>query len=184
MPIGPVGAAAFLLVWLLLVGAMGYLAVEAFSFFAMRPWAFRRGPVVLRERRQSSGPHARNDSIQFTQSGRFRIIAPNVAVFCFGRGWLSLRLRTMVPIKGTIVWRDGFAEISGRIPVGSVLVPSLWLLGATVWSFTVIFSPDGSWEWFWTVPAAAAFAFIWGPAFLPIEKRRALKVADEILQRS
>lgn len=184
MPIGPVGAAAFLLVWLLLVGAMGYLMVEAFSFFAMYPWAFRHGPVVLRERRPSSGRQEGNDKVQFTQSGRFRLIAPNVAIFCYGRGWLDIRFRTMVPIKGTIVWRDGFADISGRLPIGSVLVPSFWLLGATVWSLMVTFSPDGGWKWLGVVPAAAAFVFIWGPAFLPLERRRVLKVADEILQRS
>jgi len=181
MPIGSVAAATFLFAWLLLVGSMVYFAIEAISFFAMRSWAFRHGLLVLRERRRS-GLQRRSNGTQLTRSGRFRVVGPNVVVFCFGRTWFGFRFRTPVPIKGTIVWRDGFAEISGRIPAGAILVPSFWFLGVTVWSFVAAFSVHGNWRWLWVMPAAGVFAFVWGPAFLPLEKRRALKVADEILQ--
>jgi len=182
MPIGWVGAAAFLFAWLLLLGSMVYFAIEATSAFAMRSWAFRHGLLVLRERRPSPGLQRRTNETQFTRSGRFRVVGPNMVVFCFGRSWFGFRFRTMVPIKGTIVWRDGFAEISGRMPVGSILVPSFWFLGATVWSFVAALSVHGDWRWLWVIPAAGACAFVWGPAFLPLEKRRALKAADEVLQ--
>jgi len=42
--------------------------------------------------------------------------------------------------------------------------------------------PQGSWKFLWVLPAAVAFGFLMGPIFLPLEKRRALRVADEILR--
>jgi|SRR5215813_10771514 len=182
MPIGWVAAGTFLVVWLLLASSMVYFAIEGISAFAMRLWAFRHGPLVFRERRPSLGLQRRTNGTQLTRSGRFRVVGPNVIVFCFGRSWFGLRFRTPMPIKGTIVWRDGFAEISGRMPVGAILVPSFWLLTATVWSFIAALSVHGDWRWLWVIPAAGVFAFVSGPVFLPLEKRRALKVADEVLQ--
>ena len=183
MAIGPVGAVPFIVAWVLLVASMVYSVVEAASFFALQPWAFRHGPIVLRQHCLSPNQVGRTSrAIQLTESGRFRFIEPNRAVFCFGRNWFGTRLRTAVPIKGTIEWRDGSAEISGRLPVGTLLVSCFWLLCAAVWSILAAFSRQGSWKFLWVLPAAAAFGFLMGPTFLPLEKRRALKVADEILR--
>ena len=93
-----------------------------------------------------------------------------------------MRLRTAVSIKGTIEWRDGSAEISGRLPVGTLLVSGFWLLCAAVWSIVAVFARQGSWKFLWVLPAAVAFGFLTGPIFLPLEKRRALRVADKILR--
>ena len=183
MELVPVGAAAFIAAWVLLVASMVYSVVEGVSFFALQPWAFRHGPIVLRQHCLSPNQAARTSrAIQLTESGRFRFIEPNMAVFCFGRSWFGTRLRTAVSIKGTIEWRDGSAEISGRLPVGTLLVSCFWLLCASVWSIVAAFARQGSWKFLWVLPAAVAFGFLMGPIFLPLEKRRALRVADEILR--
>ena len=180
---GPVGATAFVVVWLLFASSILYWVIEGLSFFALRPWAFRHGPLVLRQRRPSPNfAPCSSDAIRLTKSGRFRFSGPNTAVFCFGRNWLGIRFRTMVPIKGTIEWRDGSAEICGRLPAGTVVVLTCWLLAAAVWSTLAVFAPQGSWKFLWVLPVAAALAFVMGPAFLPLERRRALQVADEILR--
>src|ERR1044071_3244292 len=97
MAIGPVGAAVFIVAWVLLVASMVYSVVEGVSFFVLQPWVFRHGPIVLRQHRLSPNLAARTSrTIQLTESGRFRFIEPNMAVFCFGRSWFSTRLRTAV----------------------------------------------------------------------------------------
>jgi hypothetical protein len=183
MELVPVGAAAFIVAWVLLVASMVYSVVEGVSFFALQPWAFRHGPIVLRQHCLSPNQAAcTSRAIQLTESGRFRFVEPNMAVFCFGRSWFGMRLRTAVSIKGTIEWRDGSAEIFGRLPVGTLLVSCFWLLCAAVWSILAAFARQGSWKFLWVLPAAVAFGFLMGPIFLPLEKRRALRVADEILR--
>ena len=87
MAIGPVGAAAFIVAWVLLVASMVYSVVERVSFFALQPWVFRHGPIVLRQHCVSPNHAARTSrAIQLTESGRFRFSESNMAVFCFGRG--------------------------------------------------------------------------------------------------
>jgi len=174
------GIVAFVVIWFGIAAAMLYNLIETAAFFTLKSWAYARGPVVLRASLPAAAP-ARADGTRVTAAGRYRFVGPGVALFCFGRGWLSPHLRTLLPVKGVITWSAGRAEIVGRASeAGMILIALLAAEAGLGWSLLVL-GPHGIRGLWWILPAALAFIVLIGPVWLSVERRRALQVAREIL---
>jgi hypothetical protein len=89
-----------------------------------QPWAFKIGlPVVHDTRSLPRPPQAVGSEFQ-TETARFKMIAPQLCLFCYPGAsvpWLR-RKRYSPVIKGTIGWNDGQATMHGRISLGPLLI--------------------------------------------------------------
>jgi hypothetical protein len=172
---------AILIPMLVFFASILYGVVESIAAFRLRPWPYRRGLVVLSESRPSAAPPPFREEVQLTASGRYRMLAPDAAIFCFGRQLFSFRFNTTVPVRGTIRWTEGRAVVTGRLPSEMPWVWASWVGFAAAFGIMAALSPKNGPSIWWFLPLSVAFMLLTGPALIPFEKRRASRVAAEIL---
>lgn len=176
-----VWVAILIIPMLVFFASMVYSVVEAIAAFRLQPWPYRRGFVVLSESRPSAVPPPFQQATRLTESGRYRMLSPDSAIFCSGRQLFGFRFNTSVPVRGTIRWADGRAEITGRMPSGAPWAWASWTLAVIAFTLVAERGPrNGPFHW-WFLPVGMLFMLVTGPAFIPFEKRRAMTVATEVL---
>ena len=75
-----------------------------------------------------------------TENGKFRFVNEKECLFFEKLKLWPLRFPTLFPLKGKIRWRNGIAEIEGRIYLGTSVFLGSWFIIWTVGAFMVLAS--------------------------------------------
>src|ERR1700677_3662453 len=127
--------AVFVVVVLLLIAAA--LAIIVSFFLAIGeylgvlrfwPWAYRSGICVVRQTRYLPAPTESTESEIQTESGKFKIIAPELVLFRYREDALVFGFAA----KGTLLWHGDDATVEVRIPLATNLGLGGWLVGLTM----------------------------------------------------
>jgi hypothetical protein len=143
--------------------------------FRLKPSAFQRGSIILLAKRALPRPDAAEFSQEkiVTPSGQFRFTTPAELVFCPRFHWFALRVHTPFPIKGRIRFGQNYADIEGRLPLGSSLFFAGWV---ALWSVPLFLLFTGRGSVRETLPLVAcgwAFALGLVGVSIVVERRRA-----------
>ncbi len=116
------------------MAAWFYGVYEFISMHRLSPFVFRTGRVVFAESRVVLLDPSRValNAVQTTENGKFKFITPQECLFCQQFRLFNFRLHTPFPLKCTVRWRDGLAQVEGRIPVGPTVFLAAWLCGWTL----------------------------------------------------
>lgn len=120
------------LFWLLFV-------IEWIGTLRLSPWAFRFGPVVIRETYSLSLPldSCRARSGDETARADWRLVGPTFCLFRFRVRLLGPTLHTPFLVKGAIQGQEvtprqgAPAQVVGRLPLFPLLFLLVWLIGCT-----------------------------------------------------
>jgi hypothetical protein len=156
-------------------GVVEWIGVLRFS-----PWAYRVGPLALRENRRIAVPPASIGEVFETEKGRFKLVEPDTCLFHPRTRWLSIL--DSFAVAATITWRsgDGEATIEGRIPVFTMVFMWLWAIGWIAAGYYVVYTQGDPFVG-WGIAASAPIAL--GGAWyylVPLEAARAMRVFGEL----
>jgi hypothetical protein len=117
-----------------------------------------------------------------TENGKFRLVNEKECLFFEKLKLWPFRFPTPFPLKGKIRWRNGIAEIEGRIPLGTSVFLGSWFIIWTAGAFMVLASDPAA----FFSGVIGIFIFGWlvagGLYFLsiPYEIRRAKSIVAEL----
>jgi hypothetical protein len=156
-----------------------FVAVSRFAHFP-----FRFGKLVYFESEAIPLPAESIDmqKVIKTENGKFKFVTQKECLFFQKLKLWGFRLYTPFPLKGKIRWRNGSAEIEGRIPLGTSLFLGAWVIGWTAGAAMLLNS--GSAAFFISAPGVfiVGWVFAGGVYFLsiPYEIRRAKSMVTEL----
>ena len=117
-----------------------------------------------------------------TENGKFKFVYEKECLFFQKLKWWSFRLYTPFPLKGKIRWRNGIAEIEGRIPLGTSVFLGAWVIGWTAGALMVLGSNSAAFFFGALGVFIVGWVFAGGMYFLsiPYEIRRAKSIVTEL----
>ncbi len=105
--------------------------------------------------------------------GKFEFISPNECLFISHPHFLQIfRFHTPFPYKGSVIWTEKGASISGRLPIGTTLFFLFWLIGWSIGTFKL-----NDISFFLT---GILFIGVMIAISLPIERKRMIQMIDEL----
>ena len=126
------GSVLFMTAWGIGVASWFFAIAESIGMWRFWPWVFGTGLRVWKE--NSSLPFqalAIGSEIE-TESGKIKVVSPNLCLFRWRMRWFSFDIHTPFPIKGSLKWDGNQTTIEGRIPLFTTLFFAAWLIGWTV----------------------------------------------------
>ena len=110
---------------------------ETIAVFQLEPWVYRLGPVATRYDETMSRP-LRLDApcTGETLNFKYRVLDGSICLFRRKFAPFSVRVRTVLELKGSLLWSEGTLLSVGRYPLGMLLFASTWLLGCV--TFTLL----------------------------------------------
>jgi hypothetical protein len=159
-----------------LFGVAEWIAALQFS-----PWAYRIGPVVLRETRKLPSPPAESDASSGTAGDEFRLVEPDVVLFRPKSRGLSVL--DAFAVKGTMRLAGDDAVVEGRAPISTMIFVDSWSIG---WIATTLYmSMTGQGVLKSLGLALLAPLSIVGARYfwVPMEVRRASRMLDQLEER-
>jgi hypothetical protein len=160
--------------------SMFLVIVEWIATLRFAEWAFRIGPRVLGESRTTAVLPSKGDSPFETEFGMLKQIGPEQ--FLFRSQSRGLSILDSFAVKGSMRLAEGNLVVEGRVPLGTTIFLTSWLIGWAAGSFAMGVSGRG-------VLAAVALASLAVMATLavlyaviPFEVRRARRIVDEFLE--
>ena len=117
-----------------------------------------------------------------TENGKFRFVNEKECLFFEKLKLWPFRFPTFFPLKGKIRWRNGIAEIEGRIYLGISVFLGSWFIIWTAGAFMVLASDSAAFFSEVLVIFIMGWLFAGGIYFLsiPYEIRRAKSVVAEL----
>lgn len=117
-----------------------------------------------------------------TENGKFKFVNEKECLFFERLKLWSFRFPTLFPLKGKIRWRNGIAEIEGRIYLGISVFLGSWFIIWTAGAFMVLASDSAAFFSEVLVIFIMGWLFAGGIYFLsiPYEIRRAKSVVAEL----
>jgi hypothetical protein len=117
-----------------------------------------------------------------TENGKFKFVNEKECLFFEKLKLWPFRFPTFFPLKGKIRWRNGIAEIEGRIPLGTSVFLGSWFIIWTVGAFMVLASDPAAFFTEVVVIFIMGWLFAGGIYFLsiPYEIRRAKSIVAEL----
>jgi hypothetical protein len=141
-------------------------------------WAYRIGPIVLRETRKLPDPSAESGASSGTAGDEFRLVEPDVVLFRPRSRGLSVF--DAFAVKGTMRLAGEDAVIEGRAPISTMIFVDSWSVG---WIATTLYmSMTGQGVLKALGLSLLAPLSIVGARFfwVPMEVRRTSKMLDEL----
>jgi len=177
------GIALFIGAWFLMAASWFYVIYEQITVHLFKPSSFNYGKLVLKlsESIPRNQTIIQVDQVHKTENGKFKFINLQECLFC--SKYRIFAWHTPFPIKGVIRWHNGIAEVEGRIPLGTTLFFSAWLVDLTVGGLLADFS--NLWHPFAILGFITFGWFMAGAMYfisVPIEVRRARTVFNEFKQ--
>ena len=139
----------------------GYFAI--FEFIAVRRFIYRFfgfGKLVYVESADLPLPVESMylQQVIKTENGKFKFVNEKECLFFERLKLWPFRLHTPLPVKGKIRWRNGMAEIEGRIHLGISLFIGSWFILWTAMAFMVLASDPAV---FFSAVGLGIFLFGW-----------------------
>jgi hypothetical protein len=158
-------------------GVAEWIGVLRFS-----PWAYRIGPIALRQTKWIAIPPADLNEPFGTEKGEFILVEPDVCLFHPKTRWLAIL--DAFAVAATMTWdgESGEARVEGRAPLATTVFMVFWAIGWIAAGYYVVYT-NGDPFVGWGVAASAPIALFgaWY-ALVPLEARRALRVLDELAE--
>ena len=171
-------SAMFMGVWAVAALCWFYGVAEFIGIRRLRPWAYRRGWVIVERslpldlaRPQGGTIELREVKARTGPAGEIHFLAPAPI--------LSLRIRTPFPIKGTIEWSAPAPRIIGRLPVGTVAFLVAWL---AAWTLGAWMGPGTGVSALGFVLAGWGFAAALIAVSLPVELKRFARAQASLIE--
>lgn len=162
-----------------LLAAIGGTA-EWIGVLRFSAWAYRIGPLVLRQSKPIAIPPAEINHVFETEKGRFKLVEPNVCLFHPRTRWLSIL--DAFAVACTMTWspEDGEATVEGRIPLFTMVFMWFWAIGWVAAGYYVVYTQGDPFIG-WGVAASAPMALVGAWYYLvPLEAARAIRVLGEL----
>jgi len=115
-----------------------------------------------------------------TDSGKFTFVDSQRCIFRDKMSWFSLKWHTPFPLKGSVTFKNGMAYVEGRLPLGTTIFFSSWLVIVTVGGIGLAIQESNF------ILSMIVLLIGWGFAaamYFPsvaLEKKRLFNVYDEI----
>lgn len=117
-----------------------------------------------------------------TASGHYKVINENQLLFRYDYKFFDFRFKTPFPLKGSVVITDGQALITARTPLVMSIFAIFWLLGWTALNALAAYKSEIKIEPVFFLLMGWIFFLIMIYVSLYVEKKRLLKVLDEVLR--
>ena len=178
-----IGFIVFCAAWVIGVLSWFFAIFEsiAVSRFAHLPFGFGKLVYLESEAIPLPAESIRMQQVIKTENGKLKFVSQKECLFFPKFKWWGFRLYTPFPVKGKIRWRNGMAEIEGRIPLGISVFLGAWVVGWTAGALMVLGSDSAA--FFISLGVfIAGWVFAGGMYFLcvPYEIRRAKTIVIEL----
>jgi hypothetical protein len=165
-----VGAGLALVAWVLTI-------VEVMLTARFNEASYRLGPALVSFSQPAPGLKldATVGAIRSIPGGQFKVLSPEKVLFRPDLVFFAPVAQTPFSLKGTLQVGNGMAQVTGRVPLGSVLLFAGWLL-AWMSAFAFFTGPNPGrmpMLWMWGLGLVLGGSFV--SFSLTIERRRFLR---------
>ena len=165
--------------WCIGIASWFLAIVESIGMWRFWPWVFGTGVRVWTENSSLPLQTMGIGSEIETESGKFKVVSPDLCLFRWRMRWFSFNIHTPFPIKGSLRW-DGYRTIiEGRIPLFPILFFAAWLIGWTSGGVMVGLQSGISFDNVCSTLLGLAFVAGMFGFSIPLEMRRAREVLSE-----
>ncbi len=179
-----IGLIVFCAAWGIGVLSWFFILFESIAVhrFAYLPFGFGKLVYLESEAIPLPAESIHMQQVIKTENGKFKFVSQKECLFFQKIKWWGFRLHTPFPLKGKIRWRNGIAEIEGRIPLGTSVFLGAWVIGWTAGALMLLGSDSAAFFISALGVFIAGWVFAGGMYFLcvPYEIRRAKRIVTEL----